>query len=256
MLTAAGLSGGGAIERKCKRWSCELCQPHRRAAVIRQILNGNPNRMLTLTHRQPPGVSPERVARWMAEALPEFIRLCRKKVGAAGLEYFCVFEAHEAGGPHLHIALRSPFIAQKWLKRVWYRLTGSFIVDIRAVGSVNRTAAYMGKYLGKDLHKFGTLKRYWQSKGYQTEEQKVFERTFPPSWKGKWRAVDKPLAKVEEDLREQGHTPYRLAPGISIWGCWTREMMLYAHASPVERRAMRPPRGPPVRLIDQCWRVC
>lgn len=251
-MTAAGLSGGIAIERKCKRWSCELCQPHRRASVIRQILNGNPNRMLTLTHRQPPGASPERVARWMSETLPEFIRLCRKKVGDAELAYFCVFEAHEAGGPHLHIALRCPFIAQRWLKRVWYRLTRSYIVDIRAIGSVNRTAAYMGKYLGKDLHKFGTLKRYWQSKNYQTEDQKAFERSFPPSWQ--FKRDDRSLHQVEADWKREGKEPTRFAPGISTWGYWIPQLEAYAALSPHERRAARPPPRPPPRLIDQSWR--
>lgn len=251
-MTASGLSGGIAIERKCKRWMCELCEPCRRASVIRQILNGNPNRMLTLTHRHPPGASPEWVARQMAAAFPKFMKLCRKKCRGRELAYFAVFEAHVLGYPHLHVALRSPFLPQRWLKRVWYRLTRSYIVDIRAIGSVNRTAGYMSKYLGKDLHKFGTLKRYWQSANYQSAEQKTFEKSYPPSWE--LQRDDRPLHQVEAEWRRYGREPYQMAPGMSAWGWWLPELEAYRAASPTERRAMRPPRGPPVRLIDQCWR--
>jgi len=251
-MTAAGLSGGAAIERKCKRWSCELCQPHRRAAVIRQILNGQPNRLLTLTIQPYLGESIDHQARRMAEALPEFIRLCRKKVKGAELEYFPVFEAPATGRPPLHIALRSPYLPQRWLKRVWYRLTRSFIVDIRAIGSVNRTAGYMAKYLGKDLHKFGTLKRYWQSRGYQTEAQKTFERSFPPSWD--FERDDRSLSEVEADWKREGKGPTRYAPGIITYGYWMPQLEAYAALSPHERRAARPPPRPPPKLIDQCWR--
>jgi len=252
-MTAAGLSGGAAIERKCKSWYCDLCVPHRQAAVIRQILNGNPNRLLTLTIQPYLGESVEHQACRMAEAFRKFIRLCRKKVGDAELEYFPVFEAHKTGRPHLHVALRSPFLPQRWLKRVWYRLTRSFIVDIRAIGSVNRTAAYMAKYLGKDLHRFGTLKRYWQSKGYQTEAQKEFERSFPPSWV--WEHDERPLHEVEADWKRAGREPAQFAPGIITWGWWLPQLEAYAALSPHERRAARQPRGPPIQLIDQCWRV-
>lgn len=251
-MTAAGSSGGGAIEVKCKRWSCDFCRDSRRAGVIRQILNGNPNRMLTLTHQHRPGDTPEAIARAIAKAFPKLMRLCRKKCGDAELAYFAVFEAHETGFPHLHVALRSPYLHQGWLKRVWYKLTRSYIVDIRAIDGAHRTAGYMSKYLGKDLHRFGSLKRYWQSANYQTEEQKVFERTFPSVWK--WERCDQSLAQVETEWRRLGRKPYDIGPGMKAWGTWIPQLEEYAAASPVERRVMRAPRGPPVRLIDQSWR--
>jgi len=36
---------------------------------------------------------------------------------------------------------------------------------------VKRLAAYVSKYLGKAPHKFGTLKRYWQSRAYDKRKK-------------------------------------------------------------------------------------
>lgn len=220
--TVEGQYGGGAVPIKCKRWSCDFCQPIRRASVIRQILNGNPNRMLTLTHRSRPGDTPESLARKIAAVFPRFIKLCRKKCGGEELAYFVVFEAHEGGNPHLHIALRSPFLAQRWLKRVWYRLTRSFIVDIRAIGKVNRTAGYMSKYLGKDLHKFGTLKRYWQSANYQGEDDKAFERTFPVTWQ--WQRLEEKPSWIKQRWIKAGRLVRDLPHGAFAYGVLTDDV--------------------------------
>lgn len=42
----------------CRCWSCELCQPRRRARLIKEAIAGTPNRMLTLTCRASVGQSP------------------------------------------------------------------------------------------------------------------------------------------------------------------------------------------------------
>jgi len=218
-MTAETSFGGAAVEVKCRRWSCEVCGPQRRASVIRQALNGSPTRFVTITCRRRDGVTPEDAARELVRAWRIVIRLFRKLHQAAEVEYFAVFEATRLGWPHMHLLLRSPFMAQRWLSAQMARLIGSPVVDIRRVDPSKRPAAYVAKYIGKDLHRFGTLKRYWQSKGYQSEEDKSFERTFPSDLT--WERRDLPIAMIRADWIRYGYPIREHTPGVITWGTFS-----------------------------------
>ncbi|GAJ21207.1 unnamed protein product, partial [marine sediment metagenome] len=53
------------------------------------------------------------------------------------------------GNPHIHVAARCRYIPQAWLSNQWRDLTGSPVVDIRAVKDPARTAGYVTKYMLK-----------------------------------------------------------------------------------------------------------
>lgn len=76
--------------------------------------------------------------------------LIRKKY--PGIYGFLVKEHHKSGKAHLHVLLMSPYIPHAWLKASWRRITkDSFVVGIRAVTKVRKPAAYMLKYMNKQL---------------------------------------------------------------------------------------------------------
>lgn len=66
------------------------------------------------------------------------------------------------------------------LREVWYSITGdSFIVDCKAVTGSDRTAGYVGKYLGKGfadrarLEQLGFSRRWSRSAGWPSEQLRM-----------------------------------------------------------------------------------
>ena len=163
-LIATGFEHRSAKILRCRAWTCEQCQPTRRKGLIRDISAGHPERLITFTMRPRPGSTPTDDARHMADAFTRLWRKMRAKWPDSDLQYFRVWEAHESGAPHLHVCQRGRFIPWAWLRDRWLELSGSPGVDIRFIPDPARAAGYVAKYLGKDLHRFGTLKRYVRSK--------------------------------------------------------------------------------------------
>jgi hypothetical protein len=68
--------------------------------------------------------------------------------------------------PHLHVVCEGKYIDQRELSRVWLRITGdTFVVDIRKVGSPQRMAEYITKYVTKlpktdSLRTLGLIREY------------------------------------------------------------------------------------------------
>jgi hypothetical protein len=170
----------------CGCWSCDTCGPKRRARVEMEIEAGCPDALLTLTLRRLPGGSPDDARKRLGLYIPALFRRVRRLTGHR-FEWYVVVEKHQSGWPHVHIALRGwTYFAHSRLKALWRSVTGdSDHVHIKRIPS-RQLKRYLAKYLGKDLHRFGTAKRYWRSKGYlpsdfgePTDEE--FER-----WSG-WR---------------------------------------------------------------------
>lgn len=156
----------------CRSWSCDTCEPKRRSTVEMEIEAGAPDALVTLTRRRVPGASPEAARKDLGKWVPKFFRAVERMTGAP-VEYYAVCEKHKSGWPHIHVAVRGwKFVNIKTLWALWRKIT----VDSDGV-NVKRIPAkaikkYLGKYLGKDLHKFGDSKRYWRTKNY-----------LPPDWK-------------------------------------------------------------------------
>lgn len=162
----------------CKRWSCMLCQPKRKSRLIREVKAGNPNTFITLTVSPKEDETPAERCSALSKAWRTVVARAKRKYKIKKLPYFVVVEATKAGEPHLHILARLKWIDQRWLSDQMRALTGAPIVDIRRIRHRNVAAAYVAKYIGKAPGKFGTSKRYWQSKGYRLDakEEKPIDR--------------------------------------------------------------------------------
>jgi len=223
----------------CKCWSCELCAPRRRSRLIRDVIDGKPTKFLTLTTGPEVTGTPERKAEKLVDAwrklrkrirlelsMPEherwrtpsgitrhrrLARQARSYIGGSpaklpALPFFAVFEATKKGQPHLHIVLRAPFMPQKWLSAQMLELLKSPILDVRAIDSTTRVAAYIAKYLGKDPHQFGTCKRYWHSTDWNiTPEPEAPETSkqflHSERWRGSWHEIVRRLVEMKHPHR-------------------------------------------------------
>lgn len=177
--------------------------PRRLAQLKRSAREGHPTTFITLTVNAQRGQSPEDRAQELVEAMRVMFKRARRKFRKEKLEYLAVFEETKRGEPHLHILARAPFIPQKWLSDQMDELIQAPIVDIRRVGSAWGAARYVAKYVAKGPKSFGTLKRYWQTPGYNpvSDEERSRRREFGSGW-----SVEKQsIYLLSEDWRKMGY---------------------------------------------------
>ena len=193
----------------CKSWSCEYCQPLRRAALIALAGSGAPNRLLTLTVNPTLGANPLERRKLLHDAWKKLTKRIMRKHGWKQLHYMAFVEKTQKGEPHLHILLRCGFIAQRWLSAQMKDLIGAPIVDIRKVNSVKAACYYVSKYVTKAPAQFGTLKRYWVSRRWAVDEKP---------------ATDETERKPEYDELRRGSYEHTLQDRISTG--WTVETLV------------------------------
>lgn len=166
----------------CKCWGCEICRPKLKAKVRGEIGAGRPTRFVTLTCRPPTDRTPGEQAVWMKDRAKRLMQEYRQAVAPAEVEYFAVVEAHKSGWPHIHLAVRAPWIDQAKLSAIWERLTGSYVVGIEKVRTKRGIAGYFVKrYLTKDMTADGWGKRFWKSQNYLPADSGEVP-PMPPAW--------------------------------------------------------------------------
>jgi hypothetical protein len=112
------------------------------------------------------------------------------------------FEATKQGWPHLHVAQRGCYIDHDWLSLEWSKLTGASIVWIEAVRGARNAAKYLSKYIGSDMHKFGTCKRYGFSRGWEIVQPEARDQG---AWAGlKWQYDKRPVSEIGAWWRRAG----------------------------------------------------
>lgn len=141
------------IASGCRRYSCSVCGPRKKAQLARRIVTGRPNRLLTLTcrHEQTPR---EQLA-VMRKATAKFVARIRKDYGE--FEYCRVLETCNDGFPHFHLLARSGFLPQAQLRDWWAKGTGAVILDIRKAHG--RSVGYVSKYISKATGEDGSFSR-------------------------------------------------------------------------------------------------
>lgn len=169
-VKSEGIDAAIAAHR-CKRWSCEHCNPINRRQVIQHAVNGKPKALLTLTVSSKHYDTPEEAAAALKRGLRLLRLRLRRTPRLQDFQFLAVFEAHESGYPHLHLLIRGRFIPWQWLRNAWTEITGSMHVDIRKIKGTKDAARYVAKYLGKDLHAFEGCKRWWRSHGYDLTDK-------------------------------------------------------------------------------------
>lgn len=164
----------GTIYRRlnCNRWDCSYCGPRKQKLYRRAIgcwaESLQLQRFLTLTldpEKFLPGISfaeflelhdddeeKQRLKKLAVKHLRQCFDKLRVYLGrkyGAGIRYICVLEFHESGMPHLHL-LVDRYIPVGWIRVTWQKAGGGHHVWIEQV-AVRRCAAYISKYLGKQL---------------------------------------------------------------------------------------------------------
>jgi len=201
-LVNHGLARFRAATLRCRCWSCGMCLPIRIARLVKDVADGLPQRFLTLTTAAVEGADPVTEARRQTEAFAILIKRIRHRCAGQEVAFFVVREATQRGWPHLHVALRSPYLPQAWLSAQWKALTGSPGVDIRKIYSTANAAKYLAKYLGKSPHRFGTTKRYWSSRNWRDVIQGL--EVQPTDWSSQWFIVRENIGKIAENYFLRG----------------------------------------------------
>jgi hypothetical protein len=231
ILVNQGNQQARAVTLYCRSWNCDICAPNRRSQLIASIISGKPERFITLTIRPTPNKTAAQDAAFMALSLRQLLRLIRKKWPNVDHQYFVVFEAHVSGRPHMHLVMRGCYMPWNWLKARWRDLTGSTHVHIKGVDRNHRTAAYMGKYMGKDVGKFGTCKRYWHSKNWELDPPE--ERDEQGVWSDVWEPRNQTLHALAAMWHHMG------------WLIWREGETLYG--------GLDPPTGSVVISHEEVW---
>lgn len=186
----------------CRSWLCCDCRPKRLGALKSLAASGHPTTLITLTVNPAEGENPETRARALSNAWKLVVKRARRKWTKAPLEYFAVFEETKKGEPHLHIIARAPYIPQRWLSDQLNELIHAPIVDIRTIKSQRHVVMYVAKYIAKGPRSFGTLKRYWHSKGFPLDRETL--RAKEPPGCGDWFVVKRPLWMIVQDMASCG----------------------------------------------------
>lgn len=166
---------------RCKRWSCDHCQPWRKRRLVAKGASGKPDTFLTLTASLETADTPAAAAKVLVLAFRKIRREAMKRYGYKRLPFIAVFEATKKGQPHLHILMRCPWLDHDWLSARMAHHARAPIVDIRRVRKAQDIVRYLFKYIGKAPHQFGSCKRYWSSQDYDLIDNRPDEADRVPS---------------------------------------------------------------------------
>jgi len=202
----------------CRSWQCETCRPRRARQLVAQAIKGKPTKFLTLTVNPERGTDPVDRCRSLIKAWRALRLAIIKQFSPEGLPFLCVIEAQASGEPHLHIIARMPYVPQAWISAMMSKLIGAPIVDIRDVQSRRKLANYVAKYCGKDPQRFGTCKRYWQSKDWSL---------VPKEEKQRWKIGDPVSSRSACTVEEFERVEHCWSRKIFWDGKWV--VSVYAH---------------------------
>lgn len=137
---------------RCGSWDCYCCGYRMQENLVEEIgrvtrQRPGMRRLLTLTlDPEKTPVGPGQQHRYIKQRW----NALRTEINDRypGFSYIWVVEEHEDGRPHLHVIV-DRYLPQDQIRRMWDRLGGGRIVDIRQVEARN-AANYIGKYLAKN----------------------------------------------------------------------------------------------------------
>lgn len=150
----------------CKSWRCPRCGPRKAAKLAKRIARSKANRLLTLTVKPDPTLSQVQQLDLINHHFRSLMKSLRRRIPGGRIEYVKVVEAHKSGAPHLHVALYCPYIRQRTIATLWNHLSGSPVIDIRAIRGTKGAGNYLAKYLTKSLEQFEGRRKWSQSAGF------------------------------------------------------------------------------------------
>ena len=155
-----------AVTQRCHSWNCPECEPRRRNGLTALGFAGDPTGFLTFTMPPKPGEPLLAFAKRMTAALRIWLKLVKRKHPKAPFEYLVIPHAHKSGYAHLHMLTRGLWFDHAWSLAQWNRLTQATRLDMQVPRTRARVAIYVTGYTAGKTAKFGKMKRYWQSKGW------------------------------------------------------------------------------------------
>ena len=189
----------------CKSWACKSCARKKAAVLAKRIAKCPGTRLLTLTVRPSPGESPYDALDRVNAAFRTLIKRIRRAYKRIKCRYLKVVEWTKKGTPHLHVVMQCDYVPQFWLSQQWLSITGSAVVDIRAIRARNGSGRYLAKYLSKSEEHLPGRRRWSASPGflppYQREDELL--RTLVEHW----RFSSSELEHLEDMLRFHGYVP-------------------------------------------------
>lgn len=153
----------------CNRWRCQRCGRVKAWKLRKRLELTRPARFITLTLRPDPALTAAEQLAIANRAWSILWRRYRRRFGDRAAGYAKIVELTKAGTPHLHILASVPFIHQSQLAADWRQLTGSFVVDIRAVNHKRGIAGYLTSYLTKALAVPPGMRKWSASRDYVPE---------------------------------------------------------------------------------------
>ena len=160
------------VSLKCGSYFCPECSKHKRYKLISRLsksVKDKKLRFLTLTF-DTKQYSPEQTYELGSHYFNLFIKYL--KYYNFKFQYFKVLEFTKQHYAHYHVILDC-FIPIHLIKRLWQKITGSFIVFIKPVRSAKKLISYLLYYLTKvssfDLNKIFyqySLRRYSYSRHF------------------------------------------------------------------------------------------
>lgn len=176
------------IPIRCKSWDCPVCGPKRLTQMTAKICSGLPSKFITLTLKPYPNETLASMFDNVKAAWTKLVKRIRREFGP--FEYVLTWELTKNGTPHAHVAARAGYIPQNWLSRQWRDLTGSPVVDIRAVKRPQDIARYVTKYMTKNAGQTAAAldgRRLFQFSGHYLDTAPPFKpETDYEGWTWTW----------------------------------------------------------------------
>ena len=170
-------SESGRFDIPCKKWDCPVCSKvtvNKLLDDVNIFFSGEHVRFMTLTERS--------TATNKKDIMKHYRRLMDNlKIEFKGLKAFWVKEFTKRGVRHLHVALNM-YIPQPRIKKLWIKATEgqSYIVHIEDTCNIRNAAAYMMKYMTKQLSDGVHFKKYERRYGFSGGKRPKHE-----DWDGK-----------------------------------------------------------------------
>lgn len=161
----AGVAGR-VVPATCRRWDCPHCGARKARALASRIMAAPGRRLITLTLTAAPGRDVAEYLDVANDAWRTLWKRIKRVQGAKASGYVKVVELTQKGTPHLHIIADCGYISQAALSHAWRELTDSPVVDIRAVHSQVKLAAYLAKYLTKATDTIAHRRKWSASADY------------------------------------------------------------------------------------------
>lgn len=153
------------VPARCRSWKCPDCGPKNARKLADRLALVKANKFLTLTIKADGTRSEQELLDVMNAAWRQLWKRVKRRYPNGRWRYVRVVELTKKRTPHLHILCTLPFIPQRWLARQWGELTGSYIVDIRAIKSARGLAHYLSKYVAKSVEGVAGRRKYGATVG-------------------------------------------------------------------------------------------